>query len=608
MGLKEIYYKIEDKYYGLIEWLANNGLNFKPLVQAIETKGIPSLPLFTALLLIIVGGAYLYTNPAMLQGISGSTNSLTIRVQTASNEPLADALVAITGVNVDQSSITAADGTVSFTGISPGVRLRISVSKDGFSAVSRELISGASLPPFILRTGGDGDQVTLLVVTTEGSPIGQAQVSYIVNGEARDTQTSSQGVAQLSVAIGTPVSITVNAQGFETATQSFTPDSPGYQQQITLASSSLGSIEDFGSLAGRSQRVPSPNDDEETDEARSINLADDGTVTVNVANSTSGGIQGATVALFNNADHSQLGTGTTNVNGTAVFRDIATGIQAYVAVDADGYVSQVSPPRVTQSTTTFSVSMTVVSNLTSTNLTITFTDDAGTTTFSGLDFALFQFDSTTGLSQRLPSSPATGSSRTRTLVNLPAGETVYLSAYTLNHVRYASETFTLTAGTMPFQANLTKKTIDNAVDVRVSLVDFYNDPVLRGTVTPYLSSNNHVLYPNVSTASAGVFILKNIPVATSILVKATNTSFFGEASITVSLDNTNVTVRLLPTTSEVKLNALDVFDNHAISDASFTVSYTNAGQSVVLGGCGSNSGAPSPTEFTNGVCGLTFAS
>ena len=321
MGLKELYYGIEDKYYAFINWLAAHGLDLHPLINAIESHGIPSMPLFFALILVIIGGIFLYVNPGALQGLGGA--QLTIRVQSAGG-PVDGALVSLSGAGINQSSLTV-NGAASFSGIGEGTRLRVTVTKQGFTAITRDIVAGAALGPFLLQAGRE--QVTLLVVDEAGSPVSNAQVSYVVNGETRNTVADSHGIAKLSATVGVEVELTIAAQGFDVHRESFTPSSANEQHQVTLERVA-GRISNFDSLRSGARRVPSPNDDADTDASRSVSLAGQADVEVTVLNATGTAISGADVTLYNQADASVVGHGSTNAEGKFTFQDISTGIQA----------------------------------------------------------------------------------------------------------------------------------------------------------------------------------------------------------------------------------------------------------------------------------------
>ncbi len=593
LGLKEFYYSIEDKYYAFVEWLANNGLNLKPLISAIETRGVPSLPVFIGFVLIIIGGVYLASNPDALTGLQGTGGpAILVRVQTTSGEPVQGAMVNIAGVGVNQTSFTDAGGTTSFAGIPGGRGLLISVSKQGFGTATRSFVSGQPLPPLVLSTASS-DQATLLVVTEDSAPVPGAQVSYIAGGQTRNTVTSTQGIAQLSVSIGQQVSVTVNGNGYDAATETFTPSSPGYQHQVVLHSS-LGSISNFGALAANSRRVPSPLDDDETNAARSIDLSAAVTIHADVVDAAGAPIPSATVVLFNFADQSELAAGQTNANGRATFTEISSGIQAYVAVDADGFVSQTSAPRVLQQGTTFTVTMPVVSDISASNLTVTFSDDAASSAFSNDVFILDA--ATHAVIKKL--DRRTG--RQRRVESLPAGQNVYLSVFSNQHVRYASESFTLQAGdSNEFDAVLTKKTDENAVDLRVEVVDFYNRPVSNVFVTPFLASNGRGLHPSEKTSAGGV-LLRNLPLQ-EIILKASNESFYGNTSVELTSEIESATVQILPIFGEARLRAIDIFTGSAVAGSSYSVTYQQGDQFIEIAGC-------PPTAIDNGLCVLTLAS
>ncbi len=602
MGLKSIYYSIEDKYYSFIEWLANNGLNFKPLIGILESKGIPSLPVIFALLLIAIGGAIFFLNPNLLLP-SASTTVLSISVKTAAGLPVDGATVVLLGANnLNLSQTTDANGVVSFSGVTVGQTVRVSVSKAGFPPVSRSVMVGVNsiISPFVL-SGSTQGRVTLLVTTEQSEPVGNAQVSYVVNGETRNTITSSQGVATLNAPVGAPVSVTVTAQGYPVATDLFTPTSETFQHTITL-SSSTHSIPDFNNLRRNAAGVPSPNDDAATDASRT-NLDSVYPVTVTVTNST-GFLPGATVALFDAVSQTQLGANITGLDGKAVFAEISGGVSVYAAVDAEGYVSATSLTRtVSGGPLGLSVQLALPTNDSASNLTVIFSDDAHSPAFA-VDLVIW--DSLSSPQQRLKQQVRL-TRVSNVIQNLPAGKTVYLSAYSSGHVRYVSDPFVLQAGPNNTAAiNLTKLTPENSVNVNVNVVDFYNAPVSNANVSAMFPSERFLI-PTVPT-TAGVAVLTNMPLH-PVVIRVVNGSFTGEANLDVSLTNNNVTVQLLPSAATVKLRTVNMHTGAVAVGSTFTVSYTYGGETVNLAGCPlTNVDVQSPVENTGDYCQLTLAS
>ncbi len=58
MGLKDIYYSLEDKYYGFLDWLDEKGVPVYGLVDAIEASNIPSFPVFVLVVLLLLFGIF----------------------------------------------------------------------------------------------------------------------------------------------------------------------------------------------------------------------------------------------------------------------------------------------------------------------------------------------------------------------------------------------------------------------------------------------------------------------------------------------------------------------------------------------------------------------
>ncbi len=81
IGLRDIYYKIEDKWFGAIDSLDKKGVPSYKLIDPLEKRGIPSLPVYVALLIIIL---YLVFTPLLLIGTDPMPPEevfLTIRVR-----------------------------------------------------------------------------------------------------------------------------------------------------------------------------------------------------------------------------------------------------------------------------------------------------------------------------------------------------------------------------------------------------------------------------------------------------------------------------------------------------------------------------------------------
>ncbi|MCD4740340.1 thrombospondin type 3 repeat-containing protein [archaeon] len=65
MGLDETYAKLEDKYYAFLDGLEKKGIPIYSIVDPIEHAGIPSLPLFVGLVILLIGLAWYYMMPSV---------------------------------------------------------------------------------------------------------------------------------------------------------------------------------------------------------------------------------------------------------------------------------------------------------------------------------------------------------------------------------------------------------------------------------------------------------------------------------------------------------------------------------------------------------------
>ncbi|MBI1973873.1 hypothetical protein HYS54_03585 [Candidatus Micrarchaeota archaeon] len=72
MGLKEAYYKIEDRWFALLDWLEAHHVNLYPVVDPLEKRGVPSLPVFIALFIIFIYILFMFILPA-IAGVLGVT-------------------------------------------------------------------------------------------------------------------------------------------------------------------------------------------------------------------------------------------------------------------------------------------------------------------------------------------------------------------------------------------------------------------------------------------------------------------------------------------------------------------------------------------------------
>ena len=55
-SLKDFYYKMQDKYYGFLDFLEGRGIPVYKVVDALDSRNIPSFPIVILLVLLILAG------------------------------------------------------------------------------------------------------------------------------------------------------------------------------------------------------------------------------------------------------------------------------------------------------------------------------------------------------------------------------------------------------------------------------------------------------------------------------------------------------------------------------------------------------------------------
>ncbi len=131
-GLVQIYYKLEDKYYDVLDFF-NDGLHipvYDAIVNPIESRGIPSFPVVSGvLLLLIIGsiiGAFLLLNPSQ-------TVNLQLKV-SANGNPVDEAFATLAIEGFEPITATVKDGSAILFNVPVGMEARLTVSKNGFKA------------------------------------------------------------------------------------------------------------------------------------------------------------------------------------------------------------------------------------------------------------------------------------------------------------------------------------------------------------------------------------------------------------------------------------------------------------------------------------------
>jgi len=280
--LVKAYFAIEDKYYGLMDFLEDNLRIpvYKYFVEPIESRGVPSFPIFIILLLAVFGGLFYLLQPTSF--------SLTVSVTSAeTGAAIDDAQVLLIDASGETKTQLTFGGDAVFSGLSQSrLPFTIKVSKQGFldggtnvsqlvALVEVKLRPAKTVQPTVMpsvtppprRTG----VINVRIFDDAGQPLSaEAQVVFydVSTSIPIDQATSSGGLASSKpLAFGSRVQVSISATGFEPYnSQIILVDAPTVDVDATLqkafyaADSNCGNeIHEYGEECDSSLEGCGPN-------------------------------------------------------------------------------------------------------------------------------------------------------------------------------------------------------------------------------------------------------------------------------------------------------------------------------------------------------------
>ncbi len=307
-----IYASLEEKYYNLMDWFEAKGFKvYEFFVNPIESRGVPSFPVFVLFTALIFAGVFF-----LVSSLSLGPQAVLVRVSVSSEGvPLPDVRVRLLVEGVDQPFFAKTDenGLAEFEGIPAGKRATLRIEQAGYEVFLKQIESTSSVTLSAeLTPAPEARKLRVLVKNTDGDALGDAMLSYLdpASGVVQQATTNADGIAELSFASEEDIfRIRVTREGFVTKTQT------------CFASQDQCLIE----LTPESE---APIDDNGTQEKK-------GSIVVYVKDVDGNGVP-AKVTVYDANSVNEIASGHSTESSPAFFQDVAVvGTQVYVLVEPD---------------------------------------------------------------------------------------------------------------------------------------------------------------------------------------------------------------------------------------------------------------------------------
>ena len=233
MGIAE---DLQEKWEGILQWSDDNNLPLRGISDSLEEKGIPAMPFFIFLILLLVGGILYFT---VFKGAGGGITifepakvDILLVLSDATGQPVPDAQLTIASTNGAQVNLQATtnfDGEAGFKGLKVGTTFEVSASDSGGNALTLDENSFAVLAstkvvelrlssPVVTQTvtvsvevkgPTDGETVHVAIIGTDGFPIGGTQTGLNTRfpGLAPNSDYTVRANAEGFVANTLPISV-----------------------------------------------------------------------------------------------------------------------------------------------------------------------------------------------------------------------------------------------------------------------------------------------------------------------------------------------------------------------------------------------------------------
>ncbi len=521
---------------------------FTRFVTPLETRGIPSLFVIVAFILVAIGGTAFF----VFGGAQSS--SFTIRVLSPEGQPLDNVQVTLTSIDGNYTqTVTSIDGNAVFN-LPTGKRYNVQLSGEAVGELepSVNIVIGQAGKTQTIRLEAKAAAVFLLVESAVGTPVAGALVEYSTSETAKNSRSNASGYAPLYVGENATVTGNASAAGYETASFSFNASSGVHK--VTLLAELSGAGANLDLLAIKRQRVQSPNDAEASTRT--------GSITVTVRAFTTSGIapvSNAFVVVYNGFAKTVLGEDRTDNRGVVEFRNVrnSNDVNVYAVVEAEGFVTTVTEQTRFNGALELNVTLSRSTANNSFDLLVRTSDERGAV--NGDVYVV----STQGtvLSKKASSG---GQAVFRQLPK----QSFYVAVTSPSHARFVSGL--LKPNTTEYTAVLKRANATNTGNITINTRDFQGKVVPGAAVSLFISS---VFSPPETRAnSVGIAQFTNVPLGLSITIKGEKNSFLGQLVFSMS-NNSNETLVLKPPTGTVTLSVVDYSTNQPVSNPQVKLFY-----------------------------------
>jgi len=304
--LGDVYSGLEEKYYGLLDFLDKKGLPVYTYNDFLEEKGLPAFPITIALIVLFIAVIYglLFigsaVNPAITLNFEDQFNDGVSAVQVTFED---------TAGNIVRPEEKVSDGaTITLNGIPLGTKLVIVAEKSGFKRaehiidVKKQTLSATI---FIEREIVVVSGEIQLVDQETGDPIRGALVTAVWRDVTKNETSDSEGkVSFAGIPENMEVLVTIQADGYETSTGNY-PFRADELKTIPLVGSSI-------SLAGKSNLI------------------------VSIVDAAGNPVKGATIYVLDRESDTSLDERT--VEDSEALFSIPKGTSARLIVQKDGFL------------------------------------------------------------------------------------------------------------------------------------------------------------------------------------------------------------------------------------------------------------------------------